>query len=142
MADDGGLSRFQKRMNAIPEAVRKAALPAIQKSAEEIAATMRSLAPKEEGDLRDSIEITGPGQTTPAYSQPGGSQVVPENSFAITVGNEDVRYPHLQEYGTTRHPAQPFFWPAYRMNRKRAESRIKRAISKAVKDNWGAGNGS
>ena len=139
MADDGGLSRFQKRMRAIPVEVRKAVVPALEKSGDEIADAMRALAPEDTGDLVGSIEVTLPGQQTPPYSHPGGAKVVAENEVAITVGNADVRYPHLVEYGTQHAPAQPFFWPGFRLNRKRAENRIKRAVSKAVKDNWGAG---
>lgn len=135
---DGGLSSFQKRMRAIPEAARKAIVPALTKSAEEIADIQRSMAPDDPKtsapDLKSTIAVTGPGQTTPPYSQPGGSMVVPENQTAITVGNSDVRYPHLQEYGTTFHAAQPFFWPGYRLGRKRALDRIKRAIGKAIRE--------
>lgn len=134
MASDGGLSSFQKRMRAIPEAARKAVAPAVMKSAYDIADIMEGLAPEDEGDLIGSIAVTGPGQTTPPYSQPGGSMVVPENTAAITVGNSDVRYPHLQEFGTSHHAAQPFFWPGFRMGRKRALNRIKRAIGKAIKE--------
>lgn len=134
MADDGGLKNFQKRMAAIPVAARAAVQPALVKGAEEIAAIQRGLAPRDEGDLIDSIEVTGPGQNTPPYSQPGGSMVVPENMAAITVGNTDVRYPHLQEFGTTKHPAQPFFWPGFRLGRKRALNRIKRAVGKAIRE--------
>ena len=134
MADDGGLSRFRKRMNAIPKAVREAVKPAVVKSAEETAAMMRALAPVDSGDLKDSITVTGPGQATPPYSQPGGSHHVPENAAAITAGNSAVRYAHLVEYGTTHAAAQPFFWAALRLTRKRATNRIKRAISKAVKE--------
>lgn len=134
MTDDGGLKSFQKRMAAIPVAARAAVQPALVKGAEEIAAIQRSLAPRDEGDLIDSIEVTGPGQNTPPYSQPGGSMVVPENMAAITVGNTDVRYPHLQEFGTTKHPAQPFFWPGFRLGRKRALNRIKRAVGKAIRE--------
>lgn len=139
MANDGGLKRFQERMRAIPKAVREGVKPALMKSAEEMAASMRLLAPEDEGDLKESIAVTGPGEKTPPYSQPGGSRVVPENAAAITAGNSDVRYPHLVEYGTSQTPAQGFFWPGYRTNKKRAGNRIKRAMSKAVKDNWGGG---
>ncbi len=132
MADDGGLSSFQKRMRAIPQAARLAVQPSLVKGAEEIAALQRALAPVDEGDLKASIVVTAPGQTTPPYSQPGGAKVVPENMAAITAGNTNVRYPHLQEHGTTFHAAQPFFWPGFRMGRKRALNRIKRAIGKAI----------
>lgn len=148
MADDGGLSSFQKRMRAVPQAARNAVQPALLKSAEEIAAVQRSLAPVDSGDLKESIAVTAPGGTTPPYSQPGGSMVAPENTAVITVGNTDVRYAHLVEYGHgngfvkgakqgTRGgtvPAQPFFWPGFRMSRKRALNRIKRAIGKAIKE--------
>lgn len=134
MADDGGLSSFQRRMAAIPKAARAAVQPALLTGANEIAAIQRSLAPKDEGKLIDSIEVTGPGQQTPAYSQPGGSMTVPENAVAVTVGNTNTRYPHLQEYGTTHHAAQPFFWPGYRLGRTRAMNRVKRAIAKAIRE--------
>lgn len=138
--NDGGLARFRARMQAIPEEVRKAALPAVLKSAEDVASAMRALAEgsRDTGALIDSIAVTGPGQATPPYSQPGGAKVVGELEAAITAGNSDVRYPHLVEHGTKDAPAQPFFWPAFRLESKRAAARIKRAISKAVRDNWGS----
>lgn len=129
--------RLRRRLAAIPRAVKEAVEPALVKSAEEIAGRMRTLAPEDSGDLKGSIAVTPPGRSTPPYSQPGGSTVAGENQVLITAGNSKVRYPHLQEYGTTTAPAQPYFWPAYRLTRKRAANRIKRAVSKAVKQGWG-----
>lgn len=136
MAFDNGLARFNRRMEAIPKAVREAVTPALLKSGVELASAMKRLAEtsRDSGDLIDSIAVTGPGQSTPPYSQPGGSKVVPANAVIVTVGNSDVRYPHLVEYGTKNAAAQPFFWPAFRLMRKRIEGRIKRAITKAVRD--------
>lgn len=139
MSDDGGLARFQARMRAIPKAVREAVQPALVKGAEETADLMRQMAEssRDTGALIDSITVTGPGQTTPPYSQPGGSYTVQENQAVITAGNSEVRYPHLVEHGTKEAEAQPFFWPGFRLGRKRAAARIKRAMSKAIRDNWG-----
>lgn len=139
MSDDGGLSRIQQRMAMIPLRVREAVQPALKRSGDEMAAVMKLYASssKDSGALIDSIEVTEAGQSTPPYSQPGGSTVVPENSVAVTAGNADVRYPHLVEYGTAKAPAQPFFWPAVRTVGKRERNRIKRAIAKAVRDTWG-----
>ncbi|MAY47160.1 MAG: hypothetical protein CML65_18145 [Rhodobacteraceae bacterium] len=134
MADDGGLSSFQKRMRAMVRAGKTAAEPALLQGGYEIAEAMEVLAPEDEGDLKGSIAVTPAGQSTPPYSQPGGAQIVPENQVAITAGNSDVRYPHLQEYGTRHHPAQPFFWPGFRLARKRAENRIKRVMAKAIRE--------
>ena len=138
MADDGGLSRFQQRMNAIPKAVRQAVAPAVVKGADELADAMKTLAPVDTGALRNSIVVTGPNQQTPPYSQPGGSYTTKETEAVVTVGNSEVRYPHLVEYGTNEAQAQPYFWPAVRTRGKRARDRIKRAVRKAIKDNWGS----
>ncbi|SFD17140.1 HK97-gp10 family putative phage morphogenesis protein [Salipiger profundus] len=134
MADDGGLGSFQKRMKAMVRAGKDAAGPALLQGGYEVAEAMETLAPEDSGDLVGSIAVTPAGQSTPPYSQPGGSHVVPENQVAITAGNSDVRYPHLQEYGTRHHAAQPFFWPGFRLARKRAENRIKRALAKAIRE--------
>lgn len=143
MTNDGGIGRLQRRLAAVPADIKAAIQPTLLKQAEAMAATMRGLAPDDPTtsapDLKTSIEVTPGGQHTPPYSQPGGSMVVAENAVAITAGNEDVRYPHLQEYGTTRHPAQPFFWPAVRLHQKKAARAIKAAIGRAVRQSWGKG---
>jgi HK97 gp10 family phage protein len=131
------LDRLRRRLDAIPKGVKQAVQPALQKSGDELAGTMRSLAPEDTGALKASITVTPAGQSTPPYSQPGGSTVVPENAVAITAGNSEVRYAHLQEYGTAHTPAHPFFWPAYRLLKKRIQNRLKRSIGKAVRDGWG-----
>lgn len=140
MADDGGLARFQQRMQAIPREARNAVKPALIKAAEDVAALQRALAPQKTGDLKASIHVTGPGEATPAYSQPGGSMVAAPNTALITVGSSDVRYAHLVEYGHgggfngSTVPAHPFFWPGLRLGRKKAAAAIKRAIRKAIKE--------
>ncbi|GGG62788.1 hypothetical protein GCM10011415_06460 [Salipiger pallidus] len=134
MADDGGLKSFRSRMRAMVKAGKDSASPALLQGGYEVADAMEALAPEEDGDLKGSIAVTPAGQMTPPYSQPGGSHVVPENQVAITAGNSDVRYPHLQEYGTRHHAAQPFFWPGFRLARKKAENRIKRQIAKAIRE--------
>jgi HK97 gp10 family phage protein len=128
-----------KRLNAIPAQVKAAVVPTLMASATEIQDAMKTLVPVRTGALRDSIVVTPPGQTTPAYSEPGGGHTVPENAVAITAGSSAVRYGHLVEYGTEHMHAEPFFWPAYRLFKKRAATRIKRAISKSVKDAYSNG---
>lgn len=133
---DNGLDRMNRRFAAVLKNVREVVQPSLVKSGDEIADTMRQLAPEDTGALKDSITVTAPGQTTPAYSQPGGSRTAKENEVLITVGNVQVRTAHLQEYGTAHHRPQPFFWPGFRLRRTRAQNRIKRAIGKAVRDGW------
>jgi HK97 gp10 family phage protein len=140
MAGSAQLERLKRRMAAVPIAVRQAVQPALQKSGQELVDTMKQLAEpsRHTGELIASIAMTPGGEQTPPYSEPGGSQTVPDNSVLITVGNTHVRYAHLVEYGTKKAHAEPFFWPAFRLTRKRLQSRIKRAIGKAVRDGWQA----
>lgn len=125
--------RLQKRLKAIPRAVKQAVVPALMTSGNELADRMMALAPEDTGALADSITVTPPGGTTPPYSQPGGSQTAGETQVLVTAGNSEVRYPHLVEYGTEEAAAQPYFWPAYRLTKKRITNRVKRAVRKAVR---------
>jgi HK97 gp10 family phage protein len=111
--------------------------PALIKQGNTIAGDMRRFVPVDTGALRDSIAVTPPDSTTPPYSTPGGRFVVPETSVAVTAGGTKARHAHLVEYGTVKMQPQPFFWPAVRLNRKRAQRNIKAAISRAVKKGWG-----
>jgi HK97 gp10 family phage protein len=132
------LARLQERLDAIPKSVREAVQPALVKSGAELVATMRQLAPEDTGALKDSIVATLPGDRTPPYSQPGGARIVGDTEVVVTAGNSGVRYPHLVEYGTAEAAAQPFFWTAFRLLKRRMENRIKRAVGKAVRDGWKA----
>ncbi|MGV2018182.1 HK97-gp10 family putative phage morphogenesis protein [Agrobacterium sp. 22-223-1] len=135
MANDG-LDDLMKAFDRVKKAPRDAVLKALTTSAESIASTQRALAPEDTGALRDSITVTLPGQSTPPYSQPGGNRVAGDNEVIITVGDTDTRYPHLVEYGTSKSDAQPFFWPGFRLQRKRAQQRIDRAGRKAIRQAW------
>ncbi|NSZ00611.1 HK97 gp10 family phage protein [Agrobacterium tumefaciens] len=134
MAD--GLDDLMKAFDRVKKAPRDAVLRALATSAESISSTQRALAPEDTGALKDSITVTLPGQSTPPYSQPGGNRVAGDNEVIITVGDTDTRYPHLVEYGTSKTDAQPFFWPGFRLQRKRAQQRIDRAGRKAIRDAW------
>ena len=129
------LDRLKARLAAIPKAARKAVEPALLKSGKELAERVKALAPTKTGALRESIAITPPGQQTPAYGT-GGQRMAKENEVIVTAGNSDVRYAAHIEYGTKHAHAEPFFWPAYRLSKKRIRSRAKRAINKAVKEAW------
>lgn len=113
------LDRLNRRMKAIPQAVRQAVAPALDLSANELVGRMRALAPVDRGDLRDSIE-----------AKPG------DHELQRKVATDDFKARWV-EFGTVDQPPSPFFWPAYRLSKKRIAGRLKRAVSKAVRQNWG-----
>ncbi|KAB0570584.1 HK97-gp10 family putative phage morphogenesis protein [Brucella pituitosa] len=131
---DAQLRNLKDRLARIPEAMRERLMAETETAANEIADQIRNFAPVDDGDLKESITVTGPGHTTPPHSQPGGSQTVPEGVYMITAGNSKVRYAHLVEWGTEKNEAQPFFFPAIRLKRKKTKAALRRAARKALKE--------
>jgi HK97 gp10 family phage protein len=154
-----GLRELNRKLKWIPKAAKEAANDNVIAAAREVAALQKSLVEEKSGDLKDSIHVTLPGQTTPPYSQPGGATTARESQAIITAGDTKVRYAHLVEFGTKAHvikskdgvtpmgkggifgtvvnhpgaTAKPFFWPAWRALRKRAKRKISTGINKAIK---------
>lgn len=142
-----GLDKLRRKLAEIPAEAVAAARDAVVQGAEEVAALQKTLSPVDDGDLRDSIHVTRPGESTPPYAQSSGSRQARENEAIVTAGNSAVRYAHLVEFGSAPHvnagqyagtqnpgtSAQPFFFPGYRALRRRVRSRITRNINKAVK---------
>ena len=136
MADDGGLSRVQQRLTAISIAIKEAVRGALAKSADEIVAAAKALVPVDQGALRDSIGWTwgDPPEGSFVIGSVGGGN---ELRITIYAGSEEAYYARWVEHGTLEHAAQPFFFPAYRLLKKRAANRVKRAVRKAIRENWG-----
>lgn len=139
-----------RKLAAIPPAVRSAAKQALAQSADELTEAIRAAAPMgKTGKLKKSIAQTWGGGAVRYSALRGnvGQAGDPDLSVVISAGNSEVRYAHLVEFGTaphinggifagTEHPgtrAQPFFYPQYRRLRRRARSRISRAVTKAIK---------
>ncbi|MCZ7864739.1 HK97 gp10 family phage protein [Agrobacterium salinitolerans] len=136
--NDNGLASTLAAFDRIKRAPREAVRPALVKAGHKLADAVELLAEtsRDTGALIDSIAVTPPGRSTPVYSQPGGSRVAGDTEVIVTVGDADVRYAHLVEYGTADADAQPFFWPGFRLTRDQIEKDLMRAAKKAVKDEW------
>lgn len=143
------LDRVNAKIKALPQAVKDEMRKAVAVSAEEIVGLQKKLAPIDDGDLQMSITWGWGNEKKIAYSQTIGTvSGNTELSARISVGNTKVRYAHLVEFGVKEHIAggmfegatipaiagQPFFYPGYRIGKKRAKARIRRAISKAAKE--------
>ncbi len=129
-----GLAEFQRRWQAIPAKVKAEVRKAMEDIAEEIVAQMYAVAPHKTGDLAGSIGWTW--GDAPKGSLTIGT--VGETEYAtlritIYAGDKDAFYARWQEFGTTKMPANPFFYPVWRAKSKSVKNRITRAISKAIK---------
>jgi HK97 gp10 family phage protein len=133
MAKNNGLSDLQRRLARIPAAIKRATEAALDQGADEIVQTQKKLAPHEDGTLQVSIQwkrdgelrrlITAGGPTTTKKVRNSERGNAPEYDYALAV-----------EFGTQKMGPQPFFWPGYRVAKKRALTKVKRATAKAVKD--------
>jgi len=146
------VERLKRRLAAIPKAARKEIRAALEKGAQEIKTMARVMAPQDSGDLRESIDYTF-GEYAPANSNvrgvvAGAGLADPDLSVTIHAGDAKAFYAAFIEFGTNPHPqggqfagtqhpgtaARPFFFPAYRLLKKRVKSRINRAVRKAARD--------
>lgn len=130
MARDNGFRDFASRMAKVPGSIRRDTNKAIEINAAEWVRVSRATAPQDPPDgtpLRDSIRN---------YATETGGQVVRAGGETTTKTgpNGPTDYAIHQEFGTSEHPASPFFWPVYRSFRKRWASRRSRAMNRAFKD--------
>lgn len=129
-----GLDRLNKRWSAIPKRMKDEVRIAMEKAADEVIADMYHLAPHLTGDLAGSINWTwgdAPAGTMTIASV-GGNEY---GTMALTIyaGGGNEFYARYQEFGTTKMAANPFFFPAWRIWKRRIVSRISAAMRRAIK---------
>lgn len=113
--------RLRRRMKAIPTGVRKAAREQLRKNAEELVQTQQGFAPQDAGDLKASIKQQDVSDST-------------RISRRVSAGDSSAPYASWVEFGHGQAAPRPFFWPAYRLKRRRFKARMTRAAKKAVQE--------
>lgn len=131
-----GLQSLERKLTkTIPDRVRQLLRQAMEQSANEIVALMKRLVPKgATGRGEESIGWTW-GEA-PEGSMTLGTVQMPGGDMAITIyaAGGEAFYLRFHEFGTQKMAASPFFFPAYRLNKRRAKNRITRAIRKGLKE--------
>ncbi|SHF05347.1 phage protein, HK97 gp10 family [Kaistia soli DSM 19436] len=141
--------RFRRRIAAMAPAARAEIQKALVEGGNEIAGMAKSFAPKKSGDLAASIGVTIGNYVTENANVRGVQATGGGHDLSVTIHAGDGRafYAAFVEFGTAphevggifkgaQHPgsrAHPFFFPAFRLGKKRAKSRISRAVNKAAK---------
>jgi HK97 gp10 family phage protein len=125
-----GKDEFLRQLQALPDAMRAEITKTLEVSAEETTDLMKRFAPVKTGALRASIGWNfgapkeGSRLSSPARSAKGEADL----AAVMYAGDEVAFYARFQEFGTKKMAANPFFYPGYRYGRKRAKSRLSRAI--------------
>jgi HK97 gp10 family phage protein len=120
-----GIDALKRRLvDEIPKDVRAALEAAMIESATMIVAGARLRVPVETGELRDTVRHGGV-----KVGKRGGLYVPITAGERTRNGYNTAR---IVEFGTIDTPAQPFLLPAYRVNRRRAVARMRKATRDAI----------
>lgn len=117
-----GLREVKTALRQLPDATAKGVMRRVlRKAGAPIAEAARQLVPVHEGDLRDSIAVsTKLSRRQRKMHRKGG-----RDDVEVFVGAGPHPQAHLQEFGTSRHPAQPFLRPAWDQNKRSVLDGIK-----------------
>lgn len=132
MSDD--LDRYFEQM---PEQVRQHVSEAVRVEAERLSdaqrAALRALqqSPDETGKLEESCTVVPGADDTEWVVQAGGETTTKE----VREGSgEPYDYAEAFEYGTSRQPARPFFWPTYEAMKDEITANIEKAVEEAINE--------
>lgn len=159
--------RLLRKLKALPPAVRKHMREAIVAGAEQVVAAQKRLAPRKTGALAASIDYSmgsyTPANPNVRGVTSGGGAGDPDLTAVVHAGDAKAFYAAFVEFGTAPHSvakgggtkvgklkaklgrgvphpgatAQPFFYPAWRANKKSVKARISRAMRKGIKEATG-----
>ena len=143
-----GLDRLNRKLARLPQVAKQMIRQAMEAKANEIVATMKNLAPVDDGTLRDSIGWTW-GKAPKGSLTLAAVQATGNNDMTLTVyaGNKEAFYARWVEFGTARHEngglfagtihpgtaAQPFFFVSWRANKRRTVRAVRKASRDAAK---------
>ncbi|MPR62760.1 HK97 gp10 family phage protein [Ochrobactrum intermedium] len=130
-----GLAKLQKKLNAMPQIAKDEIKKALEQSADEIVELAKSLVPEDTGELRESIGWTY-GKVPRGAMTLGkvfASKLATDLTITIYAGNSEAYYARWVEFGTQKMAARPYFYVSYRANKKKAQSRVRRSITRAAK---------
>jgi len=146
------VDRLKRKLASLPIAARQEMRAALEKSAAEIVDLQRRFVPVKSGTLRKSIGYTFgdyAAQNANVRGVSGSSGTSKDKDLSVTVhaGDASAFYAAFVEFGTAPHvnrgrfagsqhpgsPAEPFFYPGWRLGKKRAKGRIARAVNKAAR---------
>lgn len=121
----------------LPEQVRQHVSEAVQAEAERLSdaqrAALRALqqSPDETGNLEESCTVVPGADDLEFIVQAGGETTTKE----VREGSgEPYDYAEAFEFGTSRQPARPFFWPTYEAMRDEIAANIEKAVNEAINE--------
>lgn len=123
------VQRFRQLTEDLQGEVVDGAVQELNDQANQLANLIEAVAPKFEGNLAHSVRVVPGKKKTQVRIVAGGKLTI-----RPSVSSKPYDYARADEFGTLHMPAKPFFFPTYRLRKKKIISAMKRKITKAIKD--------
>lgn len=144
------LAKLQRKIDRLSDAAKTEIRTALEDAANEIVRMAKGLVPvlkspderRRAGALRDSIGWTWGKAPKGAMTLGKVAESAIGGDLTITIyagsrdkssGVDDAFYARWVEFGTQHMNAQPYFFPSYRANKKRAARRIRAGVRRAAR---------
>lgn len=123
------LERFRKLTEDLRNEVRREAVAELNKQAGELATLIESVAPFEEGTLKTTVRVIPDRKSDTVVRVVAGGR----KTIRLSVSSKPYDYARADEFGTVNMKPRPFFFPTYRLRKKKIISAMKRNITKSIK---------
>lgn len=130
MPSNVSVERFKKLTEDLQKEVHDLAVAELNAQADQLVALMQEIAPKgETGDLTISVKkVPDPQRDTLVRVVAGGPLTLEQSPTG-----KPYDYSRAVEFGTVHMRAEPFFFPTYRLAKKKMQSAMKRKITASIK---------
>jgi len=135
---ESSLDRFRKLTEDMKAKVHADAVDELNNQAKTLADAIQSVAPIYEGPPVAGVEPGALKTSVNVRPDPSGKdtvvRVVAGGYLTLrTKGGPAFDYARADEFGTQKMPAKPFFFPTYRLMKKKIIAQMKRRIAKRIK---------
>jgi len=129
MAANQSVEKFKRLTEDLKQEVRDAAIDELNKQAKDLADLIRFVAPVDEGGLKHSVGVI------PSAKGPTQVRVIAGGKLTVrpSVSSKPYDYARADEFGTVNMPAHPFFFPTYRLRKKKIIAEMKKRIRANIK---------
>lgn len=125
---NASVERFKKLTEELKAEVHAQAVEELNKQAESLAVLIESVAPQYRGTLKATVKVVPGKKDTIVRIVAGGQKTV-----RLSVSSKPYDYSRADEFGTVNMPPKPFFFPTYRLRKKKIIAEMKRRITASIK---------
>ena len=135
MAKNISVERFKKLTEELRKEIHEQAVQELNKQANDLAQLIASVAPVYQGTAQTGGELKHSVRVNPDRRKDTVVRVVAGGVLTTrpSVSSSPYDYARADEFGTVNMRPQPFFFPTYRLRKKKIIAAMKRKITASIK---------